>query len=500
MDDLAAQLAARLEALEVRLAVMEAENERLRTENRALRDRVGRLEAELSRDSNNSSKPPSGDSAATRKERAERRAEQRQSAKAGKKPKPPGKQPGAPGASLRRRLPDVTLVRAPVACWCCGTDLAGAPVVGTEVRQVIDLPAIEPVVSDHVIEKRRCACGTVTAGEFPPEARAPVCFGPEVRAFAVYLLVRQHVPIVRCAELLQDVLGVTVSAGWLCQVQLEAAGRLGPFIGEVKDRLRAAPVIHADETGTRVGVTRYWVHVASTNLLTLLAVHRKRGAEALLDIDVLPGYAGTIVHDGWTPYETIDGAGTRHAQCGSHLLRHLISVSEHQPFQQWAAQLIQILLEAKGHSEAAAAAGKRKGPAAKARRIRTRYTHTLDVAFTTVPAGCPPPRQHTGDWTAAQRQAWNLATRLRRDADQVLRLLDDTRVPLDNNQAERDLRMVKLHDKISGCFRGLPTAEAYATTRSYLQTAGKNRQNRLAVLRQLFTTGPWIPPEPTPTT
>jgi hypothetical protein len=179
---------------------------------------------------------------------------------------------------------------------------------------VIDLPAIEAVVSGHVIEKRRCACGTVTAGEFPPEARAPVCWGPEVRAFAVYLLVRQHLPITRCAELLRDLLGAPVSAGWLCQVRLEAAGRLNPFIGAIKDQLRAAPVVHADETGTRVvtaeGVGRHWVHVACTELITLLSVHRRRGAEALLDIDVLPRFEGTIVHDGWAPYETIDGPAT----------------------------------------------------------------------------------------------------------------------------------------------------------------------------------------------
>ncbi len=480
-------LAERVVQLEGRLVELIAENE-------ALRDRVARLEAELRRDSNNSSKPPSADPIEPRKKRAERRAEARRS---GRKQ---GGQPGAPGASLRRRDPDVTLIRRPVECSCCGSDLAGAPVVGTEVRQVIDLPAIEAVVSDHVIEKRRCACGTVTAGEFPPEARAPVCWGPEVRAFAVYLLVRQHLPITRCAELLRDLLGAPVSAGWLCQVQLEAAGRLNPFIGAIKDQLRAAPVVHADETGTRVvtaeGVGRHWVHVACTELITLLSVHRRRGAEALLDIDVLPRFEGTIVHDGWAPYETIDGPATLHAQCGAHLLRHLTAVGEHAPFARWTSQMGQILIEAKRISETAAADGQPKVSAGAARRIRTRYHQTLDIALHLLPEGPPPPRRHTNGWTTAERDAWNLASRMRRDADQVLRLLDDTRVPFDNNQAERDLRMIKIHDKISGCFRSLTNAEAYAATRSYLQTAGKHGTNRFDALRQLFTTGPWIPPQP----
>jgi len=484
-----------LAALEARLGELVIENERLRAENLALRDRVACLEAELGRDSNNSSKPPSADPIEPRKKRAERRAEAR---KSGRKQ---GGQPGAPGASLRRRDPDVTLIRRPVACSCCGSDLTGAPVVGTEVRQVIDLPAIEAVVSDHVIEKRRCACGSVTAAEFPPEARAPVCWGPEVRAFAVYLMVRQHLPITRCAELLRDVLGAPVSAGWLCQVQLEAAGRLGPFIGTIKDRLRASGVVHADETGTRIatiagGVGRHWVHVAATELLTLLSVHRRRGAEALLDIDVLPGFDGVIVHDGWAPYETIDGNSTLHAQCGAHLLRHLTAVGEQPPFTRWTTQMAQILIEAKRTSETAAHGGQSVVASRAARRIRTRYHQTLDIALALLPPGRPPPRRHTGGWTTAQRDAWNLATRMRNDADQVLRLLDDTRVPFDNNQAERDLRMIKIHDKISGCFRSLTNAEAYAATRSYLQTAGKHGTNRFDALRQLFTTGPWIPPQP----
>jgi transposase len=401
------------------------------------------------------------------------------------------------------------------------------------VRQVIDLPAIAAVVTDHVMVRRRCGCGTESSGEWPAEAKAPVCWGPEVRSFAVYLLVRQHLPVERCAELLADLLDAPVSTGWLIGVQAQAATNLAPFMAELKARLGVCPVVHADETGTRVRTTKHWMHTLTTNLLTLVAVHPKRGAEAIRDIGVLGGFTGTVVHDGWASYDTFTAAS--HAQCGAHLLRHLQDVGTTPAFATWTAQMIKNLLDAKRASEAAAAAGQPAVDVATANAIRGRYHDTVDVALHLLPAGAPPPRRHRGGWNTAQRKAYNLATRMRRDADQVLRLLDDTRVPFDNNTAERALRMVKLsvyrlspgrqatmtlqvragkrlltevrrtepspegrliHDKISGCFHSLTGAQNFADTRSYLQTADHHHENLLGVLRQLFTTGAWIPPKP----
>jgi transposase len=476
------QLADALHAIEV----LQAQNEALRTDNAALRDRVAHLEAELKKDSSNSSAPPSRDPVATRKQRAERRADARAAKRA------QGKQPGAPGANLKRREPDVVVGHDPVCCKNCGADLAEAPVVGEVIRQVIDLPPVTPTVTDHVAYRRRCECGTETVADVPPAARAPVCWGPEVRAFAVYLLCRQHLPVQRCAELLADLLGAPVSTGWLCGVQLEAAGKLAPFIGELKGQLSASAVVHADETGTQVGTTTHWMHTLTTNLLTLIAVHPRRGAEAIRDIGVLPGYAGTIVHDGYASYELFEQA--KHAQCGAHLLRHLDDVGAAVAFELWTSQLAGILIEAKEAAEAAAGAGQGAVDDTLAAAIRARYHATIDVAFALLPPGPPPWRRHSGGWSTAQRKAWNLATRMRDGADDVLRCLTDTRVSLDNNAAERALRMVKLHDKISGCFHSLAGAEAFAAIRSYLQTADHHGENLLEVLRQLFTTGPWLPP------
>ena len=382
----------------------------------------------------------------------------------------------------------------PACCGACGADLTGAQVIGKHLRQVVDLPPVVPVVTDHVCYRLRCNCGAETVADFPPAARAPVCFGPEVRAFATYLLDRQHLPVERTAELLEDLVGVKVSTGWLCAVQAEAAGRLTPFLAWLKDRLVKEPVVHADETGTAVGTTKHWAHTLTTKLLTLIAVHPKRGLEALTDIGVLGIYAGTVVHDGYASYDLFTGAA--HAQCNAHALRHLKSVGEADAFSAWAEQMTGVLMDAKVASEAAASAGRRAVDPGRAGAIRAAYRGALDEAFALLPVGPPPPRRQRPGWSEAQRKAWNLATRLRADADQFLCCLDDTRVGWDNNVAERALRMVKLHDKVSGPFASLAGAEAFAAVRSYLQTAANHHENLLGVLRQLFTAGPWLPLAP----
>ena len=477
-----------IERLRADNEALRADNERLRAENTALGDRVAHLESEQKKDSSTSSKPPSTDPIAARQSRAERRA----AARTAKRRQ--GKQPGAPGANLERRQPDAVIGYQPVSCRRCGADLAGAEVVSEVRRQVIDLPAVRPTVTDHVAYRCRCRCGTETTAEFPPQARAPVCWGPEVRAFAVYLLARQHLPVERTAELLADVLGAEVSTGWLCQVQLEAAGKLAPFITELKDRLRNEPVVHADETGTRVRTTKHWMHTLTTRLLTLIVVHPKRGVAALNDIGVLGAYTGTVVHDGYASYDLFEAA--THAQCGAHFIRHLNDVAQTTAYTTWTDQIITVLLDAKAASEQAADAGLGAVDVKIARALRRRYHKTLDLAFSLLPEGRPPRRRHQAGWSDSERKAWNLATRMRHDADQVLRLLDDTRVSLDNNVAERSLRMVKLHDKISGTFHSTLGAEAFATIRSYLQTAANHGENLLGVLHQLFTDDPWLPPNP----
>jgi transposase len=417
------------------------ENDRLREENERLGDRVARLEAQLKADSSTSGKPPSSDPIGPRKKRAERRAE----ARVGKRRQ--GKQPGGPGANLQRRQPDALAEHAPVACGACGADRTGAEVVGKQLHKVIDLPPVVPVTTDHVCYRLRCACGAETLADFPPEARAPVCFGPEVRAFATYLLARQHLPVERTAELVEDLLG---SRSLRAAVRRPSRGRRAAlrFLSWLRDRLVNEPVLHADETGTAVGTTKHWAHTLTSKLFTLIAVHPKRGMEALADIGVLGLYAGTLVHDGYASYDLF--AKMAHAQCNAHALRHLESVGETEAFSPFAAKMTGALLDAKDASEAAEKAGRRRVDPGRAAAVRAGYQAALDEVFAILPPGAPPRRKARPRWSEPQRKAWYLATRMRTDASQFLRCLDDTRVAWDNNVAERTLRMVKLHDKISG--------------------------------------------------
>jgi len=235
-----------------------------------LQARVAELERRLGRDSSNSSKPPSSDGL-RKPARAERRASERLEHRR------PGKQPGASGAHLAQVAePDEVLWYAPGRCGECGLDLADAPVVGVEARQVFDLPPLRLLASEHRAERRRCGCGTTTAAAFPDHVRAAACYGTGVRALVCYLCVHQHLPVDRAAQLLGDVLGAPLATGTLAAVVAEGAAGLDGFARVVREGLAAAPVAHFDETGARVAGRLHWVHSASTSLLTLLSVDAKR--------------------------------------------------------------------------------------------------------------------------------------------------------------------------------------------------------------------------------
>ncbi|MGH9341460.1 MAG: IS66 family transposase, partial [Acidobacteriota bacterium] len=350
---------------EERIAKLEAENAQLRDQNAQLRALVAelqllieqlsaeveRLEAELSRHSGNSSKPPSSDTLAQRAAQNARRAEWKN------KPKQrPGKQPGAQGKHLAQVAdPDEVIRYFPGVCSSCGADMDRAKVVGVERRQVFDLPEPRLVVTEHVCERRRCSCGVTATATFPAPATSPASWGPRVRAAATYLLVRQHLPVARTAELLDDMLGAPVSTGWLAGLPSEAAGGLERFLLDARIKLADAPVLHVDETGARIGGSRQWLHVASTAQLTLLDCHAKRGVQATDDMGVLPGFKGVAVHDRWRPYWHYDRC--THAICGAHLLRDLAGVAETPSQEPWAEAMAKTLLASKQAADTAREAG-----------------------------------------------------------------------------------------------------------------------------------------------
>jgi transposase len=478
---------ARLRAVLADLHAIATEMTELKAANERLRARVERLEAERNRHSGNSSKPPSSDSVTQRAAQKARRASWGKQ----KKDRKPGKQPGSEGRHLAQVAdPDLVVRHVPERCPACQARLGDAPVVGMEIRQVFDLPDPRLVVVEHQVERRRCACGTTSAGTFPPEATAPACWGSWVRAAATYLMVRQHLPVARTAELLGDVLGAPVSTGWLASLPEEAAAGLGGFHADLKARLISAPLLHVDETGGRTSGVREWIHVASTPLLTLLDCHARRGVEATDAIGVLPAFQGVAMHDRWAPYWA---NGCTHAVCGAHLLRDLAGVAEIASQTSWAEAMARLLLDAKDLAEQARVAGVRAVAEPSREQIRRRFDEIVAEGI----AANPTPIRWSGR-TPHERRSYNLAVALQEHKDEALRYLDDTALPFDNNQAERDLRMVKLQQKVSGCFRTHVGARHFCAIRSYISTAQKHGVRSLDVLVQLFAGQPWEIPSAQP--
>ena len=479
----------------LRRAVLDRDSELLavRAALTALEMEVERLRREAGRNSGNSGKPPSSDTITQRQannDKRQSRAERRRAARVTAKklaegPKrSPGGQPGDPGATLAQvDDPDSVVSHTPGCCAGCGGDLADGEVVAIERRQVFDLPKRALEVTEHRAETRRCGCGRTTKAAFPAAARATTCYGPVIRAVGVYLVAGQHLPVARAAELLAQVCGAPVSTGWLAGLASEAGVGLSGFVDWLKTTLIAEDVLHADETSARVSGAALWFHVACTDLLTFLDCHPKRGAKALEDMAVLPLFRGVLVSDGWKPYWTLDGF--EHALCLSHLLRDLASVAESGRHQPWADAMADLLVEAKNAVADALADNKAGLSARQLKTFRARYDVIIADGKAAVPA-----RHQSG---SANREAHNLLARLTNQRDDVTRYWSNPDVPATNNQAERDLRMVKLQRKISGCFRTLQGAKDYCAIRSYLQTATKHGMQRLDVLASLFNGQPWIP-------
>lgn len=441
------------------------------------------------KNSGNSSKPPSRDPAAERKRQAEERQAKKARAAGGTKRRP-GKQAGAQGKTLEMTdTPDEVIDHAPENCGSCGAGLDDAEVTAVARRQVIDIPLPSPVTTEHRAQTRRCrCCGGTTTALFPEAVRAPVSYGPRLRAIVVYLLARQHIPTERTAEAMADLFGVPIATGTVDAIYSDAGRRLVGFIAALVAWLRNLPVLHADETTDRIGTTNCWMHVVSTGLYTLIHASVTRGAQAIVEAGVLVGYRGVIVHDRLALYWKLKKA--KHGLCAAHLLRDLASVAAVATQTAWAAGLAGLLVEINTACDVARSAGHKVLAPAHQRRFRARYDALVasGLAANPEPAGG---RKRD----ALQRQSFNLATAFSTHRQSVLRYMYDLDVGFSNNQAERDLRPVKIHRKVSSCFRSKAGAERFAHVRSYLSTTRKNDIGALDALTRLFNGDPWMPPQ-----
>jgi len=459
-----AELAAKLDELSAANLTLSAENAELR--------------ARLKLNSKNSSKPPSSDGYAKPAPKSRRR-------RSGKKP---GKQPGDPGKNLAQiEDPDVIVNHVPDHCERCGNSLVGAAVTGVIRRQVFELPPVKVVVTEHRAERRKCGCGCETTAPFPAEATGPACYGPNLRALVCYLVVRQHIPVKRVAELMRDAYGIPVSTGTIVAMVTQGAAMLEDFLASVRDQLGHAPVAHADETGLRVEASLHWVQSVSTKFLTLYYVHKQRGTKAMDAMGVLATLTGVLVHDGYASYRMY--TAVTHALCNAHHLRELDAVADVEG-QGWATDMVALLSDTWQRVLDVKESGAGALGAEELVSIRTAYDTIIAAGHVANPP--PPPSGRRG--RTRKTKAANLLERLDKYADDVLRFAADFNVSFDNNEAERQVRMVKVQQKISGGFRTKAGATAWLAVRSYLATVMKNDVNPLGALQRLMVGDPWMPP------
>jgi transposase len=433
------------------------------------------FQAQLGRNSTNSHQPPATDGLAKPAPKSLRK-------KAGRRP---GGQPGHPGHTLLPvKHPDHLEGHRLAGCpHCGGPGLQREPVLDYERRQVFELPPQTLVVTEHRAEIECCPhCGQTVRAEFPAGVGAPVQYGPRFQGLLVYLNQQQLLPYDRLAQLCADLFGQPLSAGTLATANERTFAQLAPFAQALIRRVPQAPVVHLDESGLRVAGALHWLHVAATADLTCYGVHPKRGTEAMTALGVVGACRQWVVHDHWKPYFTYQEC--LHALCNQHLLRELKFLWEEQQ-EGWARALSDLLLALYRRRQQRGEFNERQFKRARQRyhkvARRGRYRH---------------PRRAPGrDW-AAQSKAANLLDRLEDFDWNILAFLWDGRVPFTNNQAEQDIRMIKVRQKISGCFRTLQGAEQFCRIRSYLSTCRKQGHNLWQALQRAVVGQPFMPTAP----
>jgi len=438
----------------------------------ALMARVGELERRLGLNSSNSGKPPSSDGL----KKPARVASLRERSN-----KKPGGQQGHKGETLRQSAaPDEIVDHFPPICSGCGGALTRGMALDHAARQVHDLPEPRPlVVTEHRAHVCQCAgCGARTRGAFPEGVNAPVQYGARIAAFTIYLTHQQLLPQKRLVALMADLFDVRIAAATIEGMSRACAARLKGFTEAVRGLVADAPVKHMDETGFRIGGKTQWLHVACTVLLTFYRTCDRRGS-------LLAGVAGIVVHDHWKPYYTM--TGVLHALCNAHHLRELRALVEIEK-EDWARQMQRLLRRA---CHAANLARERGVPLKQGlvACIERRYDAIVAVGLAFHEQQPPLERASARPGgkirgRAPRRTGHNLLLRLLTRRSDTLRFLRDPAVPFSNNEAERDVRMMKLRMKISGGFRSPQGAADFATIRGFLSTARKQRWNIIEALRR----------------
>jgi transposase len=446
-----------------------------------LATRVQALEDQLAKNSGNSGKPPSSDGL---KKPSRRRSLRKAS---GKKS---GAQPGHQGHRLEMAAQaDQVEVHRVQRCAHCRTSLEEVAVKRVERRQVFDLPPLRLMVTEHQAEVKQCPdCGRSNQAQFPEGITQLAQYGTGFKALLVYLNQKHFIPLERVNEFCEDVFAHSVGEGTIVDANTQVAEMVEPVNDQAREYLiKTGDTVHFDESGLRVNQKLNWIHSAGTEKVTCYHVDPKRGQDGIDRAGILPQRTGKSMHDDWTPYYAYPQAD--HASCNAHHLRELAFLQERYP-QEWEGEMAKLLIAIKEAVEEALMQGRTclTGPQILAFEVRYDELVTQGLAFN------PPPERPPGKrGRLKQSPPKNLLDRFRDHRRAVLAFMYDFKVPFDNNQAERDIRMVKLKQKISGCFRSEQGAKAFCLIRGYLSTAQKNGVGALETLRMAMCGSPFVP-------
>ena len=426
----------------------------------ALESIILELRAQINANSSKSNRPPSSDGLKKPAPKSQRKS-------SGKNV---GAQAGHPGSLLARSQPDTVIEHRPeLDCHACGKPLPDATCV--ESRQVVDIAPIALTVTEHRLFEAACSCGVASGSPWPPFVTTGVQYGARIRALAVYLTQHHMLPFKRCANILEDVCGASISVATLQYACVQAAQELAPIVKKIGNALSRAEVVHADETGFRVEKRLHWLHTVCNQNLTFIHAHPKRGYEAIEAGGVLPRFHGILIHDCWKAYWRLK---CEHGLCNAHLIRELTGLEEDYK-QKWAGKLRLILLEALGEIN-------RNMGALTPERLK-QYQHRASIQIGYGKRDNPKQMKRKGGGKCKQSVATNLLIRFEKLKDDIWRFAYDIRVPFTNNCAEQAIRMPKVKQKVSGCFRTLAGAERFCIIRSYLDTMRKQGKNLIETLR-----------------
>ncbi len=440
---------------------------------------IQKLQDQLAKNSRNSGKPPSSDG--LNKPRT-----QNLRTKTGRRS---GGQKGHKGHTLAMvEQPDQVQVHEVSQCSHCAADLQSVESDEAERRQVFDIPPVRIKITEHRAEVKMCPqCGSRVKGHFPQNVTQPVQYGSRIKAQASYLNNYQLIPWARTCELLGDLYGHSPAEALVQDANAAVLERIEPSLEATKSQLIGSDVVHFDESGLRVEGRLNWLHVASTEFFTRYIVHPKRGQEGMNALGILPALQGRAMHDHWSPYFTYDNC--LHALCNAHHLRELLFVVE-QYKQSWAEEMIQLLMNIKAAVDAASPT-QMSFATEQLAYFEQLYDELISQGLAANPPPADPPPKKRG--RKKQTPPKNLLDRLQKRKSQVLAFMYDFRVPFDNNLAERDVRMVKIKQKVSGTFRTRAGAETFCAIRSYISTARKNGLNVIDAIYDALIGCPFIP-------